>query len=137
MAQEALILKFLRAAKQRLTSAELLLKADMGLDSTYLARYAVECSLKALLLARTPKRSWPSVEAVFQGRGGHNLERLKARLQQRGVSFDRNIVQSLRVVSTWNTDLRYEVGKIPRDDALRFVAAVREILKWAEQTASP
>lgn len=135
MAQDALILKFLRAAKQRLTSAELLLKADLGLDATYLAGYAVECSLKALLLARTPKRGWGSVEGVFQGRGGHNFERLKALLQRRGVAFDSELVRRLRVVSTWNTDLRYEVGRIPREDALQFVAAVKEILKWAEQMA--
>lgn len=135
MAQQALVLKFLRAAKQRLTSAELLLAAGMGLDATYLAGYAVECSLKALLLARTPRRAWHSVERAFQGKGGHNLERLKALLERRGVSFETQLVQHLRIVSTWNTDLRYEVGKIPEVDAQRFVDAVREILKWSQRTA--
>jgi HEPN domain-containing protein len=132
MAQDALILKFLRAAKQRLTSAEFLLKADLGLDATYLAGYSVECSLKALLLARTPKKSRDAIQPVFHGREGHNFERLKAMLERRGVSFSGDIVRRLRVVSTWSTDLRYEVGRISREDAARFLVETREILKWAE-----
>ena len=44
---------FQRAEGQRLTTAEFLLENGYNLDATYLAGYAVECSLKALILHLT------------------------------------------------------------------------------------
>ena len=45
---------FWRAASQRLEAANLLLESGIFLDAVYLAGYAVECALKALILERTP-----------------------------------------------------------------------------------
>jgi hypothetical protein len=43
-----------KAALQRLTTAEALLDLRLNLDAQYLGGYTVECSLKALILERTP-----------------------------------------------------------------------------------
>ena len=48
--------RFMRAASQRYTAAELLLREGLNLEAMYLAGYVVECSLKALILAHTPQR---------------------------------------------------------------------------------
>jgi hypothetical protein len=46
---------FQKAAAQRLTTAETLLREGHTLDAQYLGGYTVECSLKALLLELTPE----------------------------------------------------------------------------------
>jgi len=46
---------FQRVAAQRLISAETLLREKLTLDAQYLGGYAVECSLKALILEQTPE----------------------------------------------------------------------------------
>lgn len=43
---------FLKVAEQRLNAAEVLFDADLTLDAQYVAGYAVECSLKAVILGR-------------------------------------------------------------------------------------
>ena len=48
---------FQRAAAQRLNAAETLLREKLTLDAQYLSGYAVECSLKALILELTPDSS--------------------------------------------------------------------------------
>ena len=45
---------FQKAAAQRLTAAEALHREKLTLDAQYLGGYAVECSLKALILELTP-----------------------------------------------------------------------------------
>ena len=78
--------KFLRAAKQRLTAAEFLASGQHWLDASYLAGYAPECALKALILARTPAAQRPMVRKDhFRSAKGHNLDHLKALLAQRKV----------------------------------------------------
>jgi hypothetical protein len=135
MRNDPTVLKFLKAAQQRLTSAEILLREQQELDSTYLAGYGVECGLKAILLARTPRKRWPIVlEQAFQGRAGHNFENLKALLKRRNVNLPVALVRHLRTVSTWSTDLRYEVGRIPHEDAQAFFRAAKEIVLWVQQT---
>lgn len=47
----------LKVAKQRLTTAETLLREKLTLDAQYIGGYAVECSLKALILLSLCKDS--------------------------------------------------------------------------------
>ena len=52
---------FLKVAEQRLNAAEALLGGDLTLDAQYVGGYAVECSLKALILEKTAFDYRPSL----------------------------------------------------------------------------
>lgn len=133
MSNDPLVRKLRKAARQRLTSAEILLNHHQFLDSTYLAGYGVECALKALLFARTPQSRQSHVrEQVFRGKSGHDLENLKARLRKQSVNIPPDVMQSFRTVGTWTTDLRYEVGSGSGDDANEFFDAAKAIVDWVE-----
>jgi hypothetical protein len=133
MPTDPLVRKLIRAAKQRLTSSDVLLKNGQFIDSMYLAGYGVECALKALLMSRLPPgKRRQTEEQVFRGKSGHDFENLKARIRKCGVAFPKAITNHLQIVSTWSTDLRYEVGVGPGDDAQAFGDAAIAIVKWVE-----
>jgi HEPN domain-containing protein len=46
---------FQKAAAQRLTTAEILLREKLTLDAQYVGGYAVECALKALIIELAPE----------------------------------------------------------------------------------
>ena len=50
---------FLKVAGQRLTAAETLLREKLTLDAQYIGGYTVECSLKSLIMHRTPDPEKP------------------------------------------------------------------------------
>ena len=75
--------KYRRAAKQRLTSAQLRLQHDLSLDAMYLGGYVVECALKALILRRVPRGGRRDIVArITRGAAAHKLESLKEKLQR-------------------------------------------------------
>ena len=121
--------KLVRAAGQRLTSAQVLYDNSLYLDSTYLAGYSAECSLKAVILARTPPRR----RQQFKGRKAHDYEHLRYLLRQRNVDMS-PISAALRKIASWSTDLRYEVGRGDADTADEFLAAATAILAWARRS---
>lgn len=124
----------MKAAEQRLTSGKVLFNAKAFLDSMYLAGYAIECSLKAVLLARTPKSKRAELmRQAFQGKAGHSFENLKALLRRQGVAFSIEVNRQLRKVTSWSTDLRYRVGLGSSGDAREFIAAVEKIVNWARR----
>jgi hypothetical protein len=99
----------------------------------YLTGYAVECILKALLLASIATGPRRQTAALFRGSRGHDLMWLRDRvLECCGGAIPRNVNRELAYVSSWSTDLRYEPGKGNRDDALRFLTATRIIMDWAD-----
>jgi HEPN domain-containing protein len=49
------IRKFKRASEQRLRAAELLFEHEFYLEAIYIGGYAIECTLKQLILRRTPR----------------------------------------------------------------------------------
>lgn len=133
MNNDAFARKLIRAANQRMTSAEILFREAMFLDSMYLAGYCVECSLKALLIARSrSKRRSSILNKAFQGKAGHSYENLKSLLVKAGVAFPTTIAKQLRVVSTWSTDLRYEVGRGSSEDTAEFLKSTDAIRSWSE-----
>jgi hypothetical protein len=67
-----------RAASQRREAAVILMRHSKHLDAVYLGGYAVECSLKALLLARMPQRQRETLLSTFRGRPGHDVARLRS-----------------------------------------------------------
>ena len=125
------IRQYMRAARQRLRSGEALRSQDQWLDAIYLAGYAVECALKALLLSNLPvsRRRRTS----FTGRGWHDFERLKFELSRRGVNFPPAVVNALRTVRTWSTDLRYSAGPGNPSEALDFLESATIIVHWVEE----
>lgn len=124
---------FRRAAGQRLTAAEHLLRAEFFLDAMYLAGYGVECALKALILARTPigKRK-AKCEEISTGKKGHDFEYLKAELKKARCVLPADILKLLGRVAEWTTDWRYRVGLGRQQPAVDFFDAAVEIRDWVE-----
>ena len=125
--------RFYRAAEQRWEDAEFLLESERTTAAVYLAGYCVECVLKALILSQAAKDKKDEVLSTFRGAGAHNYDWLRAMYQKHGgPQFPREITEAFVIVESWGTDLRYQPGTIPADDADEFLAAVRRIRAWAE-----
>ncbi len=126
-----------RAATQRLDAARFLLKnSSYYLDALYLAGYAAECCLKALILERTPKSKWAATsEEIGSGAKAHNFDFLRGILNRRQCSIPEEIGVSLEVVKReWITDLRYVGALIPFREAEVFIEHVLAINQWAERS---
>jgi HEPN domain-containing protein len=128
--------RFQPAADQRLTTAEFLLENDFHLDAVYLAGYAVECAMKALILRWTSKGKFADMlqQLTEVGAKGHDFEYLKGLLkQQRGGSGKKDaeilgeLARQLKEVTSWSTDLRYQVGTVRPKEAQAFLRAARAI----------
>src|SRR6266436_7391115 len=75
-----------RAAKQRFTTAEFLLSNRYNLDAMYLAGYAVECTLKALILEITPTvERFEMLKKISSGQKMHSSEVLGGILKDKGA----------------------------------------------------
>jgi hypothetical protein len=125
-----------RAATQRLDTAKFLLKNfNYNLDAVYLAGYVAECSLKALILDRTPKKNWAATcQEISSGAKAHNIDFLEEILRRTKGSIPDEIVKSLNVVRVaWMTNLRYLGAMIPFLEAEYFIKHVTAINEWAER----
>src|SRR4051794_10616300 len=81
---------FQRAAAQRLTAAETLLRGKVTLDAQYVGGYTVECSLKALILEFTPKNDRPhKLRSISTGAKMHRPEVLLRRTKENNWSTRR------------------------------------------------
>jgi HEPN domain-containing protein len=126
-----------RAATQRLDAAMFLLKnSEYYLDAIYLAGYAAECFLKALILERTPDSKRAAVtQEISSGAIAHNLDFLEEILNRRGCSIPDTIANSLNVIKLeWSTDLRYVGAIIPHGEAESFTSHVEVICQWVERS---
>jgi HEPN domain-containing protein len=124
--------RYYRVAFQRLDDGSALLEISRPHAAIYLTGYAVECILKALLLASTPAGQRSEMLATFRGAVAHNIDWLRDRLVQRIGRLPVNENRHVSLVSSWSTDLRYEPGPGDRDDAEAFLASADAILKWAD-----
>ncbi|MEM7537679.1 MAG: HEPN domain-containing protein [Chloroflexota bacterium] len=124
---------FYRAAQERYEDAKLLLKIERTTASTYLAGYAVECMLKALILSVTPKSNEEDMLLNFRGKQAHQFEWLLD-VYQFGLAtpIHREMIYHFTQVSSWTTDLRYSPKAIAPSNAQRFLDSVAEIIKWAD-----
>lgn len=124
---------FRRAATQRLDVAWFLLRnSEYYLDAIYLAGYAAECSLKALVLERTPKGKWAATcEEIGSGAKAHDVTFLRGILLRRGCAIPDGVEASLKhVKGNWGTKLRYIGARIPHAEAARFLDHVRSTIEW-------
>ncbi len=130
---------FWRAATQRRDTAVFLLRSmEPGryLDSVYLAGYAVECALKALILKRTlPPQRRVILDELTSGAQGHNLDFLVRILRAKGCSPPKEIREALVVLNReWRTDLRYKGALISFRETEDFLKRVNAVYEWAERS---
>ena len=120
---------FLRTGRQRLEDARVLLNDRRGGGAVYVGGYAVECGLKAALLASVPDKSEADAIASFRGAAAHDLEGLRERYYRLGgPRLPRESVRDFADVSKWGVALRYDPGTVPLRVAHRFVAASARLL---------
>jgi HEPN domain-containing protein len=125
-----------RAATQRLDTARFLLKnSKYYLDAVYLAGYAAECSLKAVILDRTPKSKWAATcVEISSGAKAHNLDFLRGILRRTQGSIPPEVLKCLSAIRlAWMTNLRYVGVMIPSVEAEYFIEHVDSINEWAER----
>jgi HEPN domain-containing protein len=124
---------FLRVAGQRLTSAETLLREKLTLDAQYLGGYAVECSLKALILLLTAEADKPEkLKRITAGATMHRPDVLLGELRDVGVSLPLEIAKRMRRFD-WTTDLRYETGRRDTGETIALLKTAKIIYDWVER----
>lgn len=131
---DPLVLKMYNAAGHRIDAAETL-EDSHPLDCLYLAGYGIECSLKALVLARTPTAErQQTYDKEFRGSFAHDFEWLHNKLSTLKSPLPKDQLKRLRKARLiWNVDLRYE-SKRPKaselDEVLDFA---KTFWKWTKE----
>lgn len=124
---------FYQSAWQRLEDAEYLLNVKRTTGAVYLAGYAVECLLKALILAATSRGQRRAVADTFRGAKAHDLDWLRVKyLRTGGPPVPADVLQAFSVVNRWTTVLRYLARAIELAEARAFFRAVSRITGWAD-----
>jgi len=128
------IRKFHKAAIRRLEAAEVLLDNEITLEALYLAGYCLECSLKALILARTPQsRRREKLKDRFRGAAAHSLDWLVTELHKVRVDLPDRFSAPLRLRFAflhWRVELRYAVSRRDADDVERIMQIGKEMWEW-------
>jgi len=123
---------FLKVAAQRLITAETLLREKLTLDAQYLGGYTVECSLKALILHRTPDPDKPDkLKRLTSGATMHRPDVLFGELRNLGTALPLEIAKRMRRFD-WTTDLRYETGRRDTGETIAFLKTAKAIYDWVE-----
>lgn len=121
--------QFLSAAMARRDDAEYLRLAGRTHGAVYLAGYAVECSLKSLILSTCPEHEQRAMIASFHGARAHDCNWLRALYRRRGGPlFDSRVIRAFVTIEPWSTELRYHSNTIYRGDTGPFFAAIDLIL---------
>jgi len=124
--------QFLKVARQRLSTAEFLLRQKYNLDAMYLGGYAIECSLKALILEATAAANRQATLAkITRGASMHEVETLKAVLNGLGQRIPLEIVKRLRR-SSWSSSLRYATGRTDTGETRAFLKTAKLVYDWVE-----
>lgn len=124
---------FLKVALQRRDAAEKIMDTlRLTLEAQYIGGYSVECSLKALILERTPDLERPSMlDRLTRGAANHRVEFLLDRLRERGVFLTVDLAKRMRRFD-WTTDLRYEIGRKDTGETNGLLHTARAIYEWVE-----
>lgn len=126
----------LGASRRRREDGETLHTAGRWAGAIYLAGYAIECSLKALICTNEGKNSFKETRMFKRGAQGATLHDLRHLLQelpalQRAIALDRTGTYK----NAWNTiahlwqkdELRYWDKRGDEHDSRRFIDAVKVI----------
>ena len=133
--RDPIALKFFRVAKQRLGEADLILdRLGLSAVSVYLAGYAIEYGLKALIVERTAPGKRGEVQRFLKDQIGHDLNGLRECLVRRKVHIPARVSGTLLSASTWSPALRYEPGLGDPREASKFLNATKIIVEWVERS---
>lgn len=125
---------FFQAAYQRLEDASILFRYGRNTGAMYLAGYAVECMLKALLLDRAPTKRRTELNKDLRGSRAHDFGWLKEQyLAIGGDSFPKDVNRDFVLVNSWRTDLRYFSGSQRKAVTQSFLRSAESIVKWANE----
>lgn len=123
---------FQKVAGQRLTTAGILLREKLTLDAQYIGGYAVECSLKALILNLAPDPDKPDIlKRITAGATMHRPDVLLGKLRNLGTSLPLALAKRMRRFD-WATDLRYETGRRDTGETVAFLKTAKAIYDWVE-----
>jgi HEPN domain-containing protein len=126
--------RFYRCAIQRYEEARVLRKADLTTGAVYLAGYAIECILKALILDAVPRAKRAATLSSFRGNLAHDYEWLRSKyLSLGGANFPNEVTRSFALAADWTTELRYVPRGLGSADADAFLMAAETILEWAKR----
>ena len=121
---------FHKVAGQRFTTAETLCRYKLTLAAQYVGGYTVECSLKALILERTPDPEKPEMlKRITAGAKMHRPDVLLDKLREQGISLPAEIAKRMRRFD-WTTDLRYETGRRDPGETVAFLKTAKAIYEW-------
>jgi HEPN domain-containing protein len=125
-------------ARQRLYEAEILCDARVRdgrimNGGVYLAGFAVECILKALILANSTANQRGRLRERMVREFRHDLDALRREASRRGLHMPRDVLAHFRRINTWDNNSRYEPGFHPVADALLLIGSARETIEWAER----
>jgi len=124
---------FYRAAVQRFEDADVLRSQGRNTGAVYLAGYAVECNLKALVLAHVSSRLKEQILSEFHGNRAHNLDWLNFMCREKArLVIPRNVNHQMLQVAAWSTNLRYESRTLSNQETEDFFRVVLVIVNWAE-----
>ena len=121
---------WMAVARQRGADAKAMLpERAESVGPSYMAGYAIECAVKALLQARgTPRPA--------SGRAGHNLRALWAAAGFRQSDIKDSSGHQSFYLDVWTTDMRYQSQPpIGADDQAALVAAAGRIVGWLHAQA--
>jgi hypothetical protein len=125
---------FYQSAIQRFEDSQILYKANRTTGAVYLAGYAVECMLKALILAAAPKKERKIILDSFRGNKAHDFGWLKSIYgKYGGRGFPKEINVRFQQVSSWGPWIRYESGSVRKKVAKEFTNAVAQLLEWTKE----
>jgi len=123
---------FQSAAEQRFTTAEFLLEKGFTLDAPYLAGYAVECILKALIMYLTAEADRAATfQLLKSGAKMHYPEHLRAELRKRGRDIPPDLIKRFRRFE-WSTNLRYESGRRRGGEVRGYLKTALGLIVWAK-----
>lgn len=124
---------FQKAAAQRFTAAQNLFENGFNLDARYLVGYTVECSLKALILHRTPDPDKAGkLREISSSARMHRPEVLLGELRTFGIALPLEIARRMWRFD-WRTDLRYETGHRDTGETKAMLKTAKDIYDWVER----
>ena len=115
--------------------AEILLKNRRTNGSIYLAGFAVECILKALIMSNSTRREREKLGVALKQDFGHDLEALRKEAGRRGIHMNREVMVEFRRLAAWDNNMRYSAGVQTTEDAKALLGAAEVVIEWAKRTA--
>lgn len=123
---------YLLPARQRLDDARALLDAGRTNGCIFLAGFAVECLLKAVILTNSTPRERPELLVRLKEDFGHNVVRLRQEAARRGVHPGEAERSAFRTLTGRENDIRYDARVQSLQIARRVFEAATTLSRWAE-----